>query len=755
MPPRITKERLQHIFAEIRTGQQLHAEWIVEGWRNVQYAEGRPGAAGRRLGLQHRPGTPPSRVPVNIFHMFYKATAPRLFPRRFRARAEAEDPAYALGAEQIEALLAWNQKVTGFKQESRAVIGNGQFYGRGIFRHGFSQLTGGLPKEVQHAQSAAIKIHDTQTLRTLGAEDISGVMEEARYGANGVQKPESEISSPTRPRLHVNQHIVANRPYSVSVAPEDLVLDWAADFWWQCRWMDHQHYWMKHQLKEYVRRKGLRYDVDKAPTFSFREAWPYLNGPVEAMRGMAWVEKHADYAADVEFVKIHEWMDLEHGLWALLIEGEQERALEVKDWPFPTDDFPYTFIDYSERQGLLYPISDYSFHAQKQDQINLFNGVWTNLMARSKRIIGYNKQLVDGEELKEAKGAQPLSFVGFNQSARDAFNTIDFKDDPMGYISAIQVLQAQSRSEFGTPGDEHGVPSKVDSATEAALLHQKSETKHEWREVITADGLADASMKQSLYLQAGWPIMAAAGAITPERLLTSKPIFRGAPGLDSGGGIVRVNGMSMDEIEADYRWTHEVDMDSRRGREEKAQRLEYIWNVGQQTGRLNNDVIIEKLIDLYDLNIPGILNPKVDDDDPADEHEKMLVGIPAQIDPTEDSRRHLAKHVALYEPAVKLRDTLMQGQNVDMQNVRPLVRAFATTPGALELLGQHIMETQDRLKTGSGATGGKSMQDRAVDMNQARSGRAKQDAETQQMRGVPPGNINKAAGKIQSQLGMR
>ncbi|UCC69062.1 MAG: hypothetical protein JSV79_03855, partial [Armatimonadota bacterium] len=227
--PRVSNDRLQDMFREIRLAQRFHAESIIEGWQNISYLEGRPEIPGRRMGRAHRPGTPPTRVPINIFSPYFKSSIQRLYPRRFRARCEPEDQAYYPGAIQLEALLNRNLQVTGFQKEARFAIANCGVYGWGILGHGFDLPHGGIPERAEAALAEAAMVEDTQEMQQRLGVQVSQVAASMTMQANGVSKSQAETASLRRPRAYHHANIQANRPWTVSIAPEDLLFDWSAD----------------------------------------------------------------------------------------------------------------------------------------------------------------------------------------------------------------------------------------------------------------------------------------------------------------------------------------------------------------------------------------------------------------------------------------------------------------------------------------------------------------------------------------------
>lgn len=735
---------VEELFEEIRLSEKLQYDWAADGRRNLEYLEGRLFTSYDHEAFRGR--TPRiGRVPINIYSSFFKSIAPALYMHRPRALANATDQAYWHAAEQMEALLNWNLEISGWDKQMMLAVNNALIYGLGWIRFGFGDPWGGLVAAPPGGarMSEVREAFDAEMLRQGGGMSIgemgAELMDKARNGSNS----KLHLRTPTtkRPRTWNNRFVHPGQVWGLACNSEDVFGAYDASGWDDSRYMFQRSYLSKRQFKElFAQKRWTGFDPDNVPSYSFRRDLPYIGLEMDEMRGRNWVDMESQRLP--EQVKLYEFFHREYGTYFLLAHGLETQALEVREWPCPGGEFPWVGLQFSERSDLLYPPSDFTLLASHQDQINVFNSIYTDTVSRQKTIIATQKGMIDPSEENAAKRAGPIAFVKFKQPIQGIFHSFDVRANMDEMLRAIGILQVQARVLFGLPNEEQGAASEVDSATQAAIMANKSELKHYYRKLAVDIYQERCHNLRAKWIKKTWAkannmLYQSRGVEMPTipQLMGTRAILPGTPGLSADGSVINVDGFTYDEITADPRWHLDPTVQTPMDKAKLFDNQMKLWAAMGGAGTLDPWAFTEGAIELLEMRRPGLMAPRPNVRDAHEEHEDILGGVPPTIGRFENYARHLQKHEAFLQ---QIHQVIQQ--RVPQEQLPPLVGLFIQdlTEGgqALQLLMAHVEETR---QIAQGKITQASQQSQGAAGNKGREGRQKMTSRQAQASGLPPG----------------
>lgn len=739
------KDLIAELFEEIRLSEKLQYEWVADGRRNLEYLEGRIFTSSDNEAFR---GKKPriGRVPINIYYSFFKAVAPALYMHRPRALASATDQAFWQAAEQMEAILNWNLEITGWDKQMMQIVNSALIYGLGWLRLGYGDPWGGLitAKPGAGKMSQVREMFDTAMMQMAGGMTIgemgAELLDKARNGVQSKLNPETPTMM--RPRLSNNRFVHNGQVWGLACNTEDVFGAYDASGWDDCRYMFQRSYMSQRQFLEICKMKRLSgFNPEDVPAYSFKRDCPYIGNEMDEMRGRNWVELESNLLP--KQVKLYEFWSREYGTYFWLADGLKDQALEIREWPCPGGEFPFVPLQFSERTDLLYTPSDFTGLASHQDQLNVFNSIYTDTVARQKTIIATQKQMIEPSEEQAAKRAGPIAFVKFKAPVKGLFEKIEIQGNVQEMLRAITVLQVQARVLFGLPNEEQGAASEVDSATQAAIMANKSELKHYYRKVAVDTFQERCHDLRAKWIKATWPsanneIYNSRGQTPPSvaQLMGSRAIMPGMQGELADGSLINIPGFTYKEITSDPRWsldpTVKTPMDKGRAFESKMK----LWGAMGPAGTLDPWAFTEGAIEDLEMHKPGLQTPRPNVFDAHQEHEAILQGIPPTLGRFENYARHLTKHEEFL-------GQIMQAiqQRIPEEQLSPLVRLYLedvkqTGGQAIQMLMQHVEQTR-------GMTEGRMTQSNQASGNTpnnlATTSPGKQMSRDAQGAGLPPG----------------
>lgn len=743
-------ERCMALHDEFAVSREFQLPWVASGRSNVQYYQGRKFTSHEHEDFK---GSKPriGRVPINIYHSFMKSISPALYMVRPRALAQPKDPRYHYGSQQMEAYLNWNLEVTGWDKQIQYAIKNALLYGAGWMRFGFGDQFGGIPSAMDTVKAGdARSLHDDILVDGLsdgGSPGVDALQRERKESVKGDQHKQTEsVADQKNPRMQQNRWILPNTVWGLSVNPEDIILDYAASSIDDARYLIHVHYMNRRQFEKLVKEK--RFDITDASlvkSYTFKRDETDAGNEVDSTRGPFWAQHVSNKKVvgnlDLEVVKLMEFWDREHATWYLLGDGLKDKPLMQREWPGPDDQFPYVDLAFSKDQDLLYPVADFTHLAPFQDQLNIFNSIYTDAVARMKTIIATQKGMIESGEEDAALRSGVLAFLKFRKPVDKMFQTVHIEAHVDEFLRAISVLEAQARVTFGLPQEEQGAASDVESATQASIIANKSELKHHFRKMVVDEFQARCHKMRAVMIRLTWPIMNDAiynesgkRHPTAQELMGNRSIMTGGTGIDEAGDLMTLTGVNHAEMLHDYRWDLDPVVQTPMEKSMLFDRVMQLFNVAMPTGAANAWDFLEYIMELLEIRRPNLLEPRPETRDAGQEHEAMLMGMTVQLQPGENHHRHFQKHKEMYDAAMQLRQQIGMGVELDQQKIPPLLILMASNDEALGALQEHLKETEKAV------TGGMSGPvDKSPDPNSARMSGAKRSASNQQASGVPNG----------------
>ncbi|MEE9601004.1 MAG: hypothetical protein V3W22_04815 [Thermoplasmata archaeon] len=739
-----TKEVVEELFEEIRLSERMQFDWAADGRRNLEYLEGRIFTSFDHEAFR---GKKPQigRVPINIYLSFFKSIAPALYMHRPRALASPSDQAYWHAAEQMEAILNWNLEISGWDKQMMLTVNNALIYGIGWIRFGFGDPWGGMvsAKPGGGRMSQVREAFDNEMLAASGGQTIgemgAELMDKARNGVHA----KFRVNHPTmkRPRLQNNKFIRPGQVWGLACNSEDVFGAYDASGWDDTRYMFQRSYMSKRQFLELCKMKRWEgFNPEDVPSYSFRRDLPYIGSEQDQMRGRTWVDMESQKLP--QQVKLYEFFSREMGTYFLLAHGLETQALEIREWPCPGGEFPWVGMQFSERTDLLYPPSDFTQLASHQDQLNVFNSIYTDTVARQKTVIATQKGMIEPSEEQAVKRAGPIAFLKFKQPIQGIFQPFDIKADVGELLRAIAILQVQARVIFGLPNEEQGAASEVDSATQSAILANRSELKHYYRKLAVDIFQERCHDLRAKWIKKTWPKANAQHyqergmqAPTLAQILGTRAILPGATGLSADGSMFATDGFTYDEIIADPRWTLDPTVQTPMDKSKLFDNQMKLWAAVGAHGTMDPWTFTEGAIELLEVRRPGMMAPRPNVRDAHEEHEDILMNVPPTMGRHENYSRHLVKH----EEFLREIQMAMKQQGQESQ-IPPLVKLYLEDMmqggQALQVLMAHVEETrkmaQGKITQSGQAQGG-------PPSNQGSIGRDKMTSRQASDSGLPPG----------------
>lgn len=728
--PAVNVERFRR---EIHDGIEFRDPHLMQGRRVLEYIESGRIDIGTTFGVGEM--AEHEIVPDNLMQGVYRSMIPSLYLDDPRALVRPSADRYHFAAAQIEAKLNYELRELYFSEQAEYWISNSLIYGYGPMQIGFGHPWGGFPGQTRDGTSGAPLIQRVMDTQALAEVEPGQPGTAAARNGNGRAARAPDEASVKKPLYHAEQRIRVGNVWRMSVLPEDFLADPKADDLRNAEWVAKQFFLTGDQVDLLTRgpKPFLKGDRRHLRPWQFTQQHGRHAMELEGMRGIQYLAKKAKHA-EVRMFKFWQRWDRVHMRHYIIAENDAEnQTWDDREWPAPRESFPFVMLIFNARQGRFYGASELGSMESGQQQTNFLNTKIVQHAKMQKDLVAYDETSgITADNIEKFTAAEPASFVGVPGDVSKMIQHFKLGQDLQVWMAVKEMLKTNERNAMGIAQEDLGGVSNADTATQVAVIQQKSGTRGIWRLSKVHRALRDVYRQSVIWDRYTWAAQSGTGEADREiaKLLDDRVIFRGMRGLNRDGSLTQLAGLTGDEIEAEY----DVEIDSIAAspwsKDKMRAELLQFANMFIPTGIIDIRAFADGWLSLSGLKIPGLITEPPTVLDAHEEHERIALGGQVQVQPEEDKRKHAERHMAFLQ---EIGNIMKGGQS---QSV--IAQLIAKDPMKVQVLAQHLEETQKAI---AGPAGARSMEDKAVAPNKARAGIEQGGAQVAAASGGRPAGI--------------
>ena len=277
--------------------------------------------------------------------------------------------------------------------------------------------------------------------------------------------PREEFESEDGSRMQLYRPAKADRPYIRSWPIWNVLIDPTCETFhvddgaWWCAYRD--ILWLE--------------DIKNNPNMAHPDELKNFAGNVSPeWQQMRTAEFDGDDDPDKEkYVEVYTVYESRERTWfQITLDGIDTPLRQPDDWPIPWETLPISIFAANDQLDTPFSLSIMDEAAPIQVEMNRLRTMMDELVFRLRRVIGYDKNKVDQDELAKFEDAAINEMIGVTGIPADVFQMVSSGVFPQELLQYLSVLEADLREVTGVSKMGKAERINVETAHEASFVQQ-------------------------------------------------------------------------------------------------------------------------------------------------------------------------------------------------------------------------------------------------------------------------------------------